>query len=331
MKNYLYISDSGDGHNNLAVDRFILEQYRSGILKGVTLYFYVNDNAVIIGRNQNAWRECNIKAMDDDGVQLVRRHTGGGAVYHDRGNLNFSFITNESHYSVCRQLGVIVRACESLGIHAEKSGRNDVLVNGRKFSGNAFALEGKARGHHGTLLINTDLSKLSGYLNVSKQKLQAKGVASVSSRVCNLSELCSVTVEEMREAVISSFVEEYGSIQPLRFSKTDIEQIERMRALQASWEWRFGTAPAFDHIIETKLDSGEIQLHLKLKNGIIKEAAVYTDALDCGASDEIRALVLGSRLDSDELCSRLTGGSRIANQLAEFIRTKGVQNNGIDQ
>ena len=146
MSNYVYIAPTGDGWMNLARDGYFLDTVKRG---DVILYYYVNTNAVIIGRNQNAWKECNLSNMDRDGVQLVRRHTGGGAVYHDPGNLNFSFIMNERDYDLGRQLKVITDAVNALGVHAEVSGRNDILIDGRKFSGNAFGLAHGNRSHHG--------------------------------------------------------------------------------------------------------------------------------------------------------------------------------------
>lgn len=167
MSNYIYSAPTGDGWLNLARDGCFLENNKKG---DVILYFYVNKNAVIIGRNQNAWKECNIANMDADGVQLVRRHSGGGAVFHDNGNLNFSFITDEKHYDLNRQMRVILNAVSKLGLKAELSGRNDITVDGKKFSGNAFSLAKGNRSHHGTILVNADLTKLSNYLCVSKEK-----------------------------------------------------------------------------------------------------------------------------------------------------------------
>ena len=134
MANYVYISKTGDAARNLAMDAWLLDNVRRG---DRVLYFYVNAKAVINGRHQNAWKECRLSAMERDGVQLVRRHTGGGAVYHDRGNLNFSFITSEKDYDIERQMRVITNAVRALGLEPELSGRNDVLIEGRKFSGNA--------------------------------------------------------------------------------------------------------------------------------------------------------------------------------------------------
>ena len=196
MSNYIYSAPTGDGWLNLARDGYFLENNKKG---DVVLYFYVNKNAVIIGRNQNAWKECSIANMDADGVQLVRRHSGGGAVFHDNGNLNFSFITDEKHYDLNRQMRVILNAVSKLGLKAELSGRNDITVDGKKFSGNAFSLAKGNRSHHGTILVNADLTKLSNYLCVSKEKMRSKGIDSVRARVCNICELSSgLTVEALR-------------------------------------------------------------------------------------------------------------------------------------
>ena len=185
MGNWLYVSDSTDGWRNLGADEYFLDHLSP---EDMLLHFYVNRSAVIIGRGQNPWAECNLDAMQRDDVQLVRRITGGGAVFHDEGNLNFSFIAGTARYDVQRQLGMILSAVRALGIPCEFSGRNDLLADGRKFSGNAFCSRKGICQHHGTLLIRSDLTRLQNYLNVDPRKLQAKGVKSVRSRVCNLSE-----------------------------------------------------------------------------------------------------------------------------------------------
>ena len=132
--NKLYVSPTGDGWHNLGTDEYFLEHIAP---EDMLLYFYINRNAVIIGHGQNPWVECNLEAMRRDDVQLVRRITGGGAVFHDEGNLNFSFIAGEKVYDVQRQLGMILSAVRALGIPCDFTGRNDLVVDGRKFSGNA--------------------------------------------------------------------------------------------------------------------------------------------------------------------------------------------------
>ena len=227
MSNYIYSAPTGDGWLNLARDGYFLENNKKG---DVILYFYVNKNAVIIGRNQNAWKECSIANMNADGDQLLRRHSGDGAVFHDNGNLNFSFITDEKHYDLNRQMRVILNAVSKLGLKAELSGRNDITVDGKKFSGNAFSLAKGNRSHHGTILVNADLAKLSNYLCVSKEKMRSKGIDSVRARVCNLCELSSgLTVEAMRRLVIESFIEEYGAASEYVFDGTALAEVEERR------------------------------------------------------------------------------------------------------
>ena len=318
-KNSIYISRSGDGHVNLATDQFILERYRRGLMRGVTLYFYVNDNAVIIGRNQNAWRECNIERMKEDGVQLVRRHTGGGAVYHDGGNLNFSFITNEKLYDRARFDSVIIRAVSRLGLNAEVNGRNDLTVDGRKFSGCAYALSGVARGMHGTVLVNTDFGRLSGYLNPSKKKLAAKGVTSVRSRVVNLCELTEVSVERVRELIIEEFIKEFGEAEELVLDDAARDSIARMAEEQSSWEWMFGRSPEFDWQYEDRFSFGSLQLLMGFRNGEAHEVKVYTDSLDVDLPGELVSLLTGCRFDEAEIVKALRKGGAEANEIASAI------------
>ncbi|MCR5808824.1 MAG: lipoate--protein ligase [Clostridiales bacterium] len=317
--NRIVISRTGDGVKNLATDEYILEKYRTGEYEGVTLYFYVNDASVIIGRNQNAWRECAVDSMEEDGVQLVRRHTGGGAVYHDGGNLNFSFITNEKLYDKERQTGVILKACERAGVRAEVSGRNDLLCGGRKFSGCAYALEGKARGMHGTLLVSADLSMLPRYLRPSKKKLEAKGITSVRSRVMNLSEAAPVTVEGMRRLVCEVFREEYGECETVFADELSCDEIEALAEKRRSWDWLMGATPVFDHRLEERFSSFELQLHLRVRGGRIAEITAYTDALDAALPERLKERLTGVRFDKKEMAAALENGGEELEEIARFI------------
>lgn len=319
MSNYIYSAPTGDGWLNLARDGYFLENNKKG---DVVLYFYVNKNAVIIGRNQNAWKECSIANMDADGVQLVRRHSGGGAVFHDNGNLNFSFITDEKHYDLNRQMRVILNAVSKLGLKAELSGRNDITVDGKKFSGNAFSLAKGNRSHHGTILVNADLAKLSNYLCVSKEKMRSKGIDSVRARVCNICELSSgLTVEAMRRLVIESFIEEYGAASEYVFDGTALAEVEERRERHASWEWRFGKTPQFDFETDKRFSFGDTQIYFNLRDGVIRETKVYSDCLDTELTTEIENALTGVHFRKEEIKAALSKmkDQNIAAELAEHF------------
>ncbi len=319
MSNYIYSAPTGDGWLNLARDGYFLENNKKG---DVILYFYVNKNAVIIGRNQNAWKECSIANMDADGVQLVRRHSGGGAVFHDNGNLNFSFITDEKHYDLNRQMRVILNAVSKLGLKAELSGRNDITVDGKKFSGNAFSLAKGSRSHHGTILVNADLTKLSNYLCVSKEKMRSKGIDSVRARVCNICELSSgLTVEAMRRLVIESFIEEYGAASEYVFDGTALAEVEERRERLASWEWRFGKTPQFDFETDKRFSFGDTQIYFNSRNGVIRETKVYSDCLDTELTTEIENALTGVHFRKEEIKAALSKmkDQSIAAELAEHF------------
>lgn len=319
MSNYIYSAPTGDGWLNLARDGYFLENNKKG---DVILYFYVNKNAVIIGRNQNAWKECSIANMDADGVQLVRRHSGGGAVFHDNGNLNFSFITDEKHYDLNRQMRVILNAVSKLGLKAELSGRNDITVDGKKFSGNAFSLAKGNRSHHGTILVNADLTKLSNYLCVSKEKMRSKGIDSVRARVCNICELSSgLTVEAMRRLVIESFIEEYGAASEYVFDGTALAEVEERRERLASWEWRFGKTPQFDFETDKRFSFGDTQIYFNSRNGVIRETKVYSDCLDTELTTEIENALTGVHFRKEEIKVALSKmkDQSIAAELAEHF------------
>ncbi|MDR2776191.1 MAG: lipoate--protein ligase, partial [Tannerella sp.] len=208
MKLSYILSEQTNPYKNIALEEYLLWNVEKD---ECILYLWQNRHTVVIGINQNPWKEAHVKELEQDGGFLARRMSGGGAVFHDLGNLNFTFLVREGKYDVVRQLDVIIHAVAKFGIYAVRSGRNDILTDGKKFSGNAFF---NSRGycyHHGTLLLNVDMSDLSRYLNVSHTKLQSKGVDSVRSRVINLKDLApDIAVESLQTALIEAFGEVYG-------------------------------------------------------------------------------------------------------------------------
>lgn len=303
MSNYFFVSSSYDGWQNLAMDEWFLDHLGP---EDLILYFYINENAVIIGKNQNPWKECDLAAMEKDGVQLVRRITGGGAVYHDRGNLNFSFIAGEKRYDVEKQLNVILQAVRSFGIPCDFSGRNDLLADGRKFSGNAFCKRGQICQHHGTLLLHADLGKLQNYLRPDPRKLKAKGVSSVRSRVCNLRDFTpAVTVEAMLAAIRQAFTDVYGEITDFVPTPENLAAMLLYREKQASWDWRLGKTPAFDLELDARFPWGGVQLLLTTKNSAVSAVEVFSDAMDPELPEEVKARLLGCRFSSKDMAAAL--------------------------
>jgi len=303
MKNLLYISSSADGWRNLAVDEWLLDHLEEDAF---LLSFYVNENAVIIGRNQNPWKECGLDAMARDGVQLVRRVTGGGAVYHDAGNLNYSLIAGRSRYDQDEQYELILRALRSLGLPCERSGRNDLLAGGRKFSGSAFCQRGNIRQHHGTLLVNAALDRLPRYLQPDPRKLQAKGVESVRGRVCNLGSFRpGLRVEKVREALIETYRAALGPFES--WSPDAAAGLAPYEEKHRSWEWRMGKTPAFDLELERRFPWGGVQLLFTLREGRVASLETYTDALDERLPERLRARLTGRRLNAGELGAALAG------------------------
>ncbi|HHV94125.1 MAG TPA: lipoate--protein ligase [Firmicutes bacterium] len=276
----IVISTSYDPWYNLAVEEALLRESARAESETV-LYLWQNQNTVVIGRNQNAWKECRWELLHAEGGKLARRLSGGGAVYHDLGNLNFTFVTSRKGYDLKKQLQVILEAVGSLGIAAEFSGRNDILAGGRKFSGNAFYKDTHRAYHHGTILVAVDFAKLNRYLQVSREKMAAKGIDSVRSRVVNLSELRpGLTVDDVREALKTAFRRIYSAAGEEAVIEGWNESVRDLYEKYASWEWRFGKTPPFDLTLQRRFAWGEIELGLTLKGGFIQDARVFSDAME---------------------------------------------------
>lgn len=307
MQTKLFFSESTNPWFNLA-----FEEYLVNAVGEDEVYFYLwqNQHTVVIGKHQNPWREVLSSELEKEGGRLARRLSGGGAVYHDLGNLNFTFAMNKKNEDLHRQLSVILEGVKALGIDAEFSGRNDILSNGRKFSGNAFYHGRNNYYHHGTLLVDVDMSRLGRYLNVSVKKLQAKGVESVKSRVINLKELNSeITIDAVKESVARAFEKAYGApVAAEVVSEKDAPQDALNRYHHyASWEWRFGKTPEFDITFEEKFDWGEIVISFKLKGAVIESSGIYSDAMSTDFVESMQGVFDGKRLDPAELGDAVAG------------------------
>ena len=291
-KLWLCRGEGTNPHENLALEQILLESVAPG---ACILYLWQNQHTVVIGRNQNPWAECRTQLLEEEGGRLARRLSGGGAVFHDLGNLNFTFLINKEDYCVEKQLGVIIEACRALGIPAERSGRNDVLADGRKFSGNAFySHEGRCY-HHGTLLVDVDLERMGRYLRPSQAKLSSKGVASVRSRVVNLKELCpALTVEEMGRQMADAFQRVYGGrVQPYPMEQVDRARLAALTEKNGSWSWLWGRKMAFTVQFSRRFSWGEVTVGLTADKGAVTAAAVYTDAMDWSFAAPMEAALTG--------------------------------------
>ena len=299
-KIFIYNAQGTDPHENLAAEKVLMDILQPG---EAMLYLWQNLNTVVIGKNQNAWLECRTSLLEEEGGKLARRLSGGGAVYHDLGNLNFTFLMCKEDYDLDKQVAVIQKACALTGIQAEKSGRNDLLADGRKFSGNAFYQDKVHAYHHGTLMVDVDKEKLGRYLSPPKAKLQAKGVASVRSRVVNLKELCpTLTIDSMRENMALAFQQVYGLTAELfHLTQSMRAEISRLKELYGSWDYLYGAPLAFTFSCEEKFEWGYVGLQLDAKGGIINEVQINTDAMDWTLPELITKALKGCRFETEAM------------------------------
>lgn len=323
---YLYQSTSFDPYYNLAVEKQLLERVSPG---ECILYLWQNQNTVVIGKNQNAWAECRTSLLGAEGGHLARRLSGGGAVFHDLGNLNFTFLVRDEDYDVDRQLSVIQEAVRLAGVQTERSGRNDILAEGRKFSGNAFYHQGGHAYHHGTLMVDVDKDKLQRYLSPSKAKLEAKGVASVRSRVVNLKELSpALTVEKLKEYMVRGFETVYGlQCAPILLTDKELGQIKESAKINASWDFLYGTRLPFTFECEGRFPWGGIQMQLQAKGGIITAVKVYSDAMDWQLAPTLEKALTGCWFSLDAMTAALIaalGDSDTCRELCQMLRNQQI-------
>ena len=327
-----HIARGMDPYRNIALEKYMTEHAAPG---ECVLYLWQNDRTVVIGRNQNAWEECRVKELTEDGGHLARRLSGGGAVYHDRGNLNFSFMALKADYDTARQSEVILRAVRKLGVPAERTGRNDLAAEGRKFSGNAFYETGGCCCHHGTIMLNVDTDAMAGYLTVSAAKLRSKGVPSVRARVMNLKEVCpDISVETLGAGLLEAFGEVYGlKPEPWLPDPAAEDEIRGEAERLSSEAWLFPPRLPFTAELRGRFPWGGIHIGLCVRRNVIEAADCRSDAMDERLIRGIREALPGCRYDAEAIADRvlqaaaLCGASdgvypreQTAAEIAEIIR-----------
>lgn len=305
---------------NLALEEHLL--FRCGEDERI-LYLWQNENTVVIGRNQNAARECAVELLQQDDIHLARRNSGGGAVYHDLGNLNFSFFSHEKHYNAEQQTRVVLEALRSLGIDAKFSGRNDILVNGRKFSGSAFFRSGSFCCHHGTVMVDVDQSAVERYLRPSAAKLEGKGVPSVRSRVVNLREIKpDITIDILKHALCAAFESVFAEkAEPLVLTQEDWDDVERRRERFADPPWLYGEIQSCTHSLTHRFLWGEITLYFRIENGKnIADIQIETDAMEPELPEYLQKKLVGVRFEKTALGAALSENDT-EKELAAWLKT----------
>lgn len=290
---------------NLALEEYLMTLVNES--EGI-LFMWSNKPCVVIGRNQNPWRECDIDYVKSSNITLARRKSGGGAVYQDQGNINMSIICCESEWNEEKQNSLWILLLKKLGIDAEVSGRNDICVQGMKCSGMAYSISRGKCLQHGTLMVDVDIKEMESCLTVSNTKLEAKGISSVRSRVTNIRKLsrlfeglnCKDCIDQIREASFKTAKEIY---KPERIFNLDTEyllscpEVEKRIHKYKSWEWNYGHRMQFTYQRELCTKDAEIQLSFNVRDGIVTECRIYTDSMDPEYAKIAEQSFIGIRFD----------------------------------
>ncbi|MCM3004785.1 lipoate--protein ligase [Priestia koreensis] len=298
----LYIDNQNitDPRINLAIEEYALKNLD---INESYLLFYINEPSIIIGKNQNTVEEINTKYVDDNNIHVVRRLSGGGAVYHDLGNLNFSFITKDdgnSFHNFKKFTEPVIEALKRLGVNAELSGRNDILAEGRKISGNAqFSTRGRMFSH-GTLLFDSEMDHVVSALRVKKDKIESKGIKSIRSRVANISEFLEekVTIEEFKKLILAYIFDGEDNIQEYKLTEADWANIHQLsKERYQNWEWNYGKSPKFNLQHSHRFPVGQIDVRLEVNRGTIENCKIYGDFFGVGDVNEIEERLIGKRYE----------------------------------
>lgn len=298
-----------DPRVNLAIEEYLLTNL--DVEKDSYLLFYINQPSIIIGRNQNTIEEINTDFVEENDIIVVRRLSGGGAVYHDLGNLNFSFITKddgESFNNYKKFTQPVVDALSNLGVLAELSGRNDILVEGKKVSGNAqYATKGRMFSH-GTLMFDLNIDNVVNALKVKKDKIESKGIKSVRSRVTNILPFLKekITIEQFKQEILKSI---FGSTDKINYYDLTEEDWKKIYEISQNryqkWEWNYGKSPRFNIQKTERFPSGGIDIRLEVNKGIIEEIKIYGDFFGIGDVSDIEQLLLNTPYSRDGIDEKL--------------------------
>ncbi|HGI3025906.1 TPA: lipoate--protein ligase [Streptococcus agalactiae] len=302
------VNTSNDPAYNVALEAYAFQK-----LTDIDEIFilWINEPAIIIGRHQNTIQEINKEFIDKNGIHVVRRLSGGGAVYHDLNNLNYTIISNntqEGAFDFQTFSKPVIDTLAKLGVKAEFTGRNDLEINGQKFAGNAQAYYKGRMMHHGCLLFDVDMSVLGQALKVSKDKIESKGIKSVRARVTNIVDHLSdkITVQEFSDAILAQMKEEYPEMDEYVLSDAELSEIQAMRDNQfATWDWTYGKAPEYTIERGVRYPAGKIMTYANVENSTIKSVKIFGDFFGVKPVDDIEKMLEGVRYDYKDVLAAL--------------------------
>ena len=298
-----------DPQINLAIEEYLLRTMDTD--EDSFLLFYINEPSIIIGKNQNTIEEIDTDFVEENGIKIVRRLSGGGAVFHDLGNLNYSFITKddgESFRNFKKFTEPVVSALAKMGVKAELIGRNDLLVDGRKISGNAqFSTQGRMFSH-GTLMFDTEIDTVVSALKVRKDKIESKGIKSIRSRVANITEYLekSMTIEEFRLEILKSIFEGEENIKYKVLTDEDWDNIHALsKERYANWDWNYGKSPKFNMQHSHRFPVGSIDVRLQVSKGIIEDIVIFGDFFGVGEIEAVTGKLKGIQYNRESISNAI--------------------------
>ena len=301
-----------DPRINLAIETFLLQEMQ---VDEPILLFYINEPSIIIGRNQNTIEEINKEYVDAHGIHVVRRFSGGGAVYHDLGNLNFSFIMKDDGQSFRdfeKLTKPIIEALHELGVSgAQLKGRNDLVINDQKFSGNAMYATNGRMFAHGTIMFDSDINEVVNALMVKKEKIESKGIKSIRSRVTNIKPFLpaseqNMTTKDFRQAILLKIFGVDSEAEIKTYTLTD-EDWQKVYAISdqyyRNWDWNYGQSPAFDLQRSQRFAIGSIEVRLNVAEGKISDLKIYGDFFGLGEIKDVEEKLIGTRYAKEDLAA----------------------------